>query len=213
MAASKCCIRSCGSTSSSPSCRSICSTTARECALHCFLPTHVRSAPIPFLIGIHESFLGTVARMPLDEHVFVNLDMNIVRSPFNDLDAIPSDLVCPVPALPKMTVSGSGSRSNPLSRSRRAPSTTRLPVPLWTSSSPPWAASPTICARCPAASTCLTRPASPHKASSAKVRPVLPLTSITSLQHTSHSSASCCRHSTLHSSSSTSCRSPTTRSP
>jgi hypothetical protein len=73
-------------------CRSVC-----RCAVFYDRPpllwAHARSAPIPFLIGVHRSFASVVNRMPIDEHVSVDLDNNIISSPFNDADAIPSDLV------------------------------------------------------------------------------------------------------------------------
>ena len=48
---------------------------------------------MPFIIGVHDSFLGTLTRMPIDEHLRVDLDQNTIKSPFSDTDFLPSDIV------------------------------------------------------------------------------------------------------------------------
>lgn len=59
------------------------------------MPNHLLdycSAPMPFLVGLHSSNWKAVSTMPLDEHVLVLADEDKIVSPFNDLDALPSDL-------------------------------------------------------------------------------------------------------------------------
>jgi hypothetical protein len=52
------------------------------------------SAPFPFVLGIHASLMPRVRRMPMDEHVVVDVDAGTVSSPFNDDKSMPTELVC-----------------------------------------------------------------------------------------------------------------------
>lgn len=51
------------------------------------------SAPMPFIIGVHSSFMEQVKRMALDEVVILDADNNSIETPFNDLQVLPSEAV------------------------------------------------------------------------------------------------------------------------
>uniref|UniRef100_A0A8C4N9F1 UDENN domain-containing protein n=1 Tax=Eptatretus burgeri TaxID=7764 RepID=A0A8C4N9F1_EPTBU len=60
------------------------------------LPPHLIDycgAPMPYLIGIHSSLMECVGEMPLEEVVTLNVDTNVLHSPFDDLTALPHDVV------------------------------------------------------------------------------------------------------------------------
>uniref|UniRef100_UPI00358F6A18 DENN domain-containing protein 1B-like n=1 Tax=Myxine glutinosa TaxID=7769 RepID=UPI00358F6A18 len=60
------------------------------------LPPHLIDycgAPMPYLIGIHSSLMERVREMPLEEVVTLNVDTNVLHSPFDDLAALPHDVV------------------------------------------------------------------------------------------------------------------------
>ncbi|XP_072176652.1 uncharacterized protein [Diadema setosum] len=51
------------------------------------------SAPMPFLIGVHSSFMEQVRRMALDEVVILDADNNSIETPFDDLQTLPYEAV------------------------------------------------------------------------------------------------------------------------
>ena len=48
---------------------------------------------MPFVMGVHSSLIASVNSRPLEDHVFVDVDKSIVRTPFHDLEELPVDLV------------------------------------------------------------------------------------------------------------------------
>ncbi|CAI5796226.1 Leucyl and cystinyl aminopeptidase [Podarcis lilfordi] len=60
------------------------------------LPSHLLDyccAPMPYLIGIHTSFMERVRSKALEDVVILNIDSNTFESPFQDLENLPSDVV------------------------------------------------------------------------------------------------------------------------
>ncbi|XP_071947436.1 DENN domain-containing protein 1B-like isoform X2 [Antedon mediterranea] len=60
------------------------------------MPPHLLDyccAPMPYLIGVHSSLMQKVKKMPLDEVLVLDADINDFESPYNDLDKLPSDVV------------------------------------------------------------------------------------------------------------------------
>ncbi|XP_071984195.1 DENN domain-containing protein 1B isoform X2 [Engystomops pustulosus] len=60
------------------------------------LPPHLLDyccAPMPYLIGVHYSLIERVRSRSLDDVVLLNVDTNSLETPFNDLSALPSDVV------------------------------------------------------------------------------------------------------------------------
>ncbi|XP_063796194.1 DENN domain-containing protein 1B isoform X2 [Pseudophryne corroboree] len=60
------------------------------------LPPHLLDyccAPMPYLIGVHFSLIERVRSRYLDDVVLLNVDTNSLETPFNDLSALPSDVV------------------------------------------------------------------------------------------------------------------------
>ncbi|XP_069593458.1 DENN domain-containing protein 1B isoform X1 [Ranitomeya imitator] len=60
------------------------------------LPPHLLDyccAPMPYLIGVHFSLIERVRSRSLDDVVLLNVDTNSLETPFNDLTALPSDVV------------------------------------------------------------------------------------------------------------------------
>ncbi|KAM4722554.1 DENN domain-containing protein 1B [Rhinophrynus dorsalis] len=60
------------------------------------LPPHLLDyccAPMPYLIGVHLSLLERVKSRSLEDVVLLNVDTNSLETPFNDLCALPSDIV------------------------------------------------------------------------------------------------------------------------
>ncbi|XP_053549728.1 DENN domain-containing protein 1B [Bombina bombina] len=60
------------------------------------LPPHLLDyccAPMPYLIGVHFSLIERVRSRSLDDVVLLNVDTNTLETPFNDLSALPSDVV------------------------------------------------------------------------------------------------------------------------
>ncbi|XP_060034472.1 DENN domain-containing protein 1B isoform X1 [Erinaceus europaeus] len=60
------------------------------------LPPHLLDyccAPMPYLIGVHSSLIERVKNKSLEDVVMLNVDMNTLESPFNDLNSLPSDVV------------------------------------------------------------------------------------------------------------------------
>nr|XP_034997119.1 DENN domain-containing protein 1C isoform X3 [Zootoca vivipara] len=60
------------------------------------LPSHLLDyccAPMPYLIGIHTSFMERVRSKALEDVVILNIDNNTFESPFQDLEDLPSDVV------------------------------------------------------------------------------------------------------------------------
>ncbi|XP_041987364.1 DENN domain-containing protein 1A-like isoform X2 [Aricia agestis] len=60
------------------------------------LPKHLIDyllAPMPFLIGVPRSVMSSVRLSEVGEVVIVDVDANELRSPFNDLDTLPPDMV------------------------------------------------------------------------------------------------------------------------
>ncbi|XP_075689493.1 DENN domain-containing protein 1B isoform X1 [Rhinoderma darwinii] len=60
------------------------------------LPPHLLDyccAPMPYLIGVHLSLIERVRSRSLDDVVLLNVDTNSLETPFNDLSALPSDVV------------------------------------------------------------------------------------------------------------------------
>ncbi|XP_069823606.1 DENN domain-containing protein 1B isoform X2 [Dendropsophus ebraccatus] len=60
------------------------------------LPPHLLDyccAPMPYLIGVHFSLIERVRSRSLDDVVLLNVDTNSLETPFNDLSALPSDVV------------------------------------------------------------------------------------------------------------------------
>lgn len=60
------------------------------------LPPHLLDyccAPMPYLIGIHFSLLERVRSRSLDDVVLLNVDTNSLETPFNDLSALPTEVV------------------------------------------------------------------------------------------------------------------------
>ncbi|XP_077134570.1 DENN domain-containing protein 1B isoform X6 [Ranitomeya variabilis] len=60
------------------------------------LPPHLLDyccAPMPYLIGVHFSLIERVRSRSLDDVVVLNVDTNSLETPFNDLTALPSDVV------------------------------------------------------------------------------------------------------------------------
>ncbi|XP_073449076.1 DENN domain-containing protein 1B isoform X3 [Aquarana catesbeiana] len=60
------------------------------------LPPHLLDyccAPMPYLIGVHFSLLERVRSRSLDDVVLLNVDTNSLETPFNDLSALPTEVV------------------------------------------------------------------------------------------------------------------------
>ncbi|CAH2034836.1 unnamed protein product, partial [Iphiclides podalirius] len=60
------------------------------------LPKHLVDyllAPMPFLIGVPRSVMETVKMSEIGDVVVLDVDASEVRSPFNDLESLPSDMV------------------------------------------------------------------------------------------------------------------------
>ncbi|XP_075038688.1 DENN domain-containing protein 1B isoform X2 [Mixophyes fleayi] len=60
------------------------------------LPPHLLDyccAPMPYLIGVHFSLIERVRSRYLDDVVLLNVDTNSLETPFNDLSALPGDVV------------------------------------------------------------------------------------------------------------------------
>ncbi|XP_073498971.1 DENN domain-containing protein 1B isoform X4 [Phyllobates terribilis] len=60
------------------------------------LPPHLLDyccAPMPYLIGVHFSLIERVRSRSLDDVVLLNVDTNSLETPFNDLTALPSDVI------------------------------------------------------------------------------------------------------------------------
>ncbi|XP_040215820.1 DENN domain-containing protein 1B isoform X3 [Rana temporaria] len=60
------------------------------------LPPHLLDyccAPMPYLIGVHFSLLERVKSRSLDDVVLLNVDTNSLETPFNDLSALPTEVV------------------------------------------------------------------------------------------------------------------------
>ncbi|XP_038045770.1 DENN domain-containing protein 1B-like isoform X2 [Patiria miniata] len=60
------------------------------------MPAHLIDyccAPMPFLVGVHSSFMPQVKKMALDEVVILNADNNIIETPFEDLQTLPPEAV------------------------------------------------------------------------------------------------------------------------
>ncbi|XP_018420047.1 PREDICTED: DENN domain-containing protein 1B [Nanorana parkeri] len=60
------------------------------------LPPHLLDyccAPMPYLIGVHFSLLERVRSRSLDDVVLLNVDTNSLETPFNDLSALPIEVV------------------------------------------------------------------------------------------------------------------------
>ncbi|XP_066453287.1 DENN domain-containing protein 1B isoform X3 [Eleutherodactylus coqui] len=60
------------------------------------LPPHLLDyccAPMPYLIGVHFSLIERVRSRSLEDVVLLNVDTNSLETPFNDLSALPSDVV------------------------------------------------------------------------------------------------------------------------
>uniref|UniRef100_A0A674JU41 UDENN domain-containing protein n=1 Tax=Terrapene triunguis TaxID=2587831 RepID=A0A674JU41_9SAUR len=61
------------------------------CVSSASLPS--RSAPMPYLIGVHSSLMERVRDKALEDVVIINIDTNTLESPFQDLENLPSDVV------------------------------------------------------------------------------------------------------------------------
>ncbi|XP_072276149.1 DENN domain-containing protein 1B isoform X4 [Pyxicephalus adspersus] len=60
------------------------------------LPPHLLDyccAPMPYLIGVHFSLLERVRSRSLDDVVLLNVDTNSLETPFNDLSALPAEVI------------------------------------------------------------------------------------------------------------------------
>ncbi|CAH2311675.1 DENN domain-containing 1B isoform X1 [Pelobates cultripes] len=60
------------------------------------LPPHLLDyccAPMPYLIGVHFSLMERLKSRSLDDVVLLNVDTNSLETPFNDLCALPADVV------------------------------------------------------------------------------------------------------------------------
>ncbi|NXA34143.1 DEN1B protein, partial [Eudromia elegans] len=60
------------------------------------LPAHLLDyccAPMPYLIGVHLSLIERVKNRSLEDVVLLNVDTNILETPFNDLNSLPSEVV------------------------------------------------------------------------------------------------------------------------
>ncbi|XP_005751346.1 DENN domain-containing protein 1A isoform X1 [Pundamilia nyererei] len=60
------------------------------------LPQHLLDyccAPMPYLIGVHSSLMEKVRGMALDDVVVLNVDTNMLESPYDDLQSLPNDVV------------------------------------------------------------------------------------------------------------------------
>ncbi|XP_037679846.1 DENN domain-containing protein 1C isoform X4 [Choloepus didactylus] len=60
------------------------------------LPPHLLDyccAPMPYLIGVHASLAEKVRDKALEDVVMMNVDSNILETPFNDVQALPPDVV------------------------------------------------------------------------------------------------------------------------
>ncbi|XP_053324895.1 DENN domain-containing protein 1B isoform X2 [Spea bombifrons] len=60
------------------------------------LPPHLLDyccAPMPYLIGVHFSLMERVKSRSLEDVIVLNVDTNSLETPFNDLGALPSDVV------------------------------------------------------------------------------------------------------------------------
>eukprot|EP00049_Salpingoeca_infusionum_P009064 m.150294 g.150294 ORF g.150294 m.150294 type:complete len:688 (+) comp14226_c0_seq2:98-2161(+) len=74
---------------------------------HVFLPVLPANlldyccATMPFLIGVHSSLIDKAKRLPLESHVFVDLDTDTVESPFNDIATLPPDLAAHIKSTAK----------------------------------------------------------------------------------------------------------------
>lgn len=70
---------------------------------HIFIPVLPKSmlsfccAPMPFVVGVMESCLPEVAKLPMDEVFIVDLDDNeFIRRPYNELKLLPSHIATPL---------------------------------------------------------------------------------------------------------------------
>ncbi|XP_071820085.1 uncharacterized protein [Apostichopus japonicus] len=60
------------------------------------MPAHLIDyccAPMPFLVGVHASFMPKIRSNPIDEVVILNADTNEIENPFDDIETLPSDIV------------------------------------------------------------------------------------------------------------------------
>ncbi|XP_072014582.1 DENN domain-containing protein 1A-like isoform X2 [Amphiura filiformis] len=60
------------------------------------LPAHLIDyccAPMPFLVGVHSSFMKKVRSMPLDEVIILNVDTNAIEAPFDDFEELPTEAI------------------------------------------------------------------------------------------------------------------------
>ncbi|XP_066201309.1 DENN domain-containing protein 1C isoform X1 [Saccopteryx leptura] len=60
------------------------------------LPAHLLDyccAPMPYLIGVHSSLTERVLEQGLEDVVMMNVDSNILETPFDDVQALPPDVV------------------------------------------------------------------------------------------------------------------------
>ncbi|KAM8763533.1 DENN domain-containing protein 1C isoform 2-T2 [Rhynchonycteris naso] len=60
------------------------------------LPAHLLEyccAPMPYLIGVHSSLAERVLEKGLEDVVMMNVDSNILETPFDDVQALPPDVV------------------------------------------------------------------------------------------------------------------------
>ncbi|XP_036898597.1 DENN domain-containing protein 1C isoform X2 [Sturnira hondurensis] len=60
------------------------------------LPPHLLDyccAPMPYLIGVHSSLTERVLEKGLEDVVVINVDSNILETPFDDVQALPPDVV------------------------------------------------------------------------------------------------------------------------
>ncbi|XP_029769558.1 DENN domain-containing protein 1B-like [Terrapene carolina triunguis] len=71
--------------------RRILLTSSKLSTVRASLPS--RSAPMPYLIGVHSSLMERVRDKALEDVVIINIDTNTLESPFQDLENLPSDVV------------------------------------------------------------------------------------------------------------------------
>ncbi|KAG8436581.1 hypothetical protein GDO86_007621 [Hymenochirus boettgeri] len=60
------------------------------------LPSHLLDyccAPMPYLIGVHQSLIERLKSRLLDDVVMLNVDTNSLETPFSDISALPSEVV------------------------------------------------------------------------------------------------------------------------
>ncbi|EDQ86264.1 uncharacterized protein MONBRDRAFT_28397 [Monosiga brevicollis MX1] len=68
------------------------------------LPEHLLAyceAPMPYILGVHKSLLPEIQSRSMEDHVLVDLDEDLIISPFTDTDNWPTELVAGIKPIAK----------------------------------------------------------------------------------------------------------------